>query len=727
MPCSSDFIVVPAITPGDDQGSHPGTLNLAPMERSRAGLEEVPQQNADRLGEAGGGRGAPEVQKQRAEEESCGFQGCSAVLERAMRAGQGGGAAVDATDAADAAHPPASAQDEPRAVYVGRVPGGAGGGEEVALRGSLHAFLDSRMAGVTAVTYVCCVLQDPRIKPNKMHPRRVANDEATCGEAQAPDGAAVAPRPLKRSRSEGLANVGASDSDGAESGGTTNTFADGQWATKRASGPAGSKRARGRMQRATVASRSSVSPEERDAAMAPAGPAGRGLVQHTQRSGGRVSVRGHGGADPLASASVEESDEVEAREAAAEQWLASIGVAVARHNETASDKLPDGFEARGPVRAPGLLAGAALARAKGHVTPDEAAEIARDLLSELGEDAAKQTHEKAEAEVPELGGSTLAAVCGDAVPAAALPQSPDAKARASGERARGCAHPLGHQGYLLIQTNSSRAAAQALRLASEFLDRRDGGQGPGSAVNCSLGFSAAVVLAKAIRACRSRPQLVELLVPFVATSSDLVGDSQAPAAPLPPRSGRTSKAAAAVADTLKGARLDGETCALALRRLCALPVYPRVKPGESWHATLMRARRNGPQMPNIVDPEWRPRDQEHFRQQVVVAALLQRTLDMAKVTRTFALATVMQFLSRLRERYLELPGGFDWRYPRAPDTGRPARGYREYGWPGLTYQVAHHSPLISLLRGESEDVIRYRVLVNPSHNPSNPFPYPTID
>lgn len=128
-------------------------------------------------------------------------------------------------------------------------------------------------------------------------------------------------------------------------------------------------------------------------------------------------------------------------------------------------------------------------------------------------------------------------------------------------------------------------------------------------------------------------------------------------------------------------------------------------------------------MPNIVDPEWRPRDKEHFRQQVVVAALLQRTLDMAKVTRTFALATVLQFLTRLRERYLELPGGFDWRYPRAPDAG-PARGYREYGWPGLTYQVAHHCSLIGLLCGESESGINRIVWWRPPRTIPPPSPLP---
>ena len=136
---------------------------------------------------------------------------------------------------------------------------------------------------------------------------------------------------------------------------------------------------------------------------------------------------------------------------------------------------------------------------------------------------------------------------------------------------------------------------------------------------------------------------------------------------------------------------------MALRRLSELRVHPRVKLGQSWSAKLKKARREGPQMPDIVDPEWRPRDVQLFRQQVVVAALLRRVLDVSKITRTYALANVLRFLTRMRERYLELPGGFDWRYPRARDPNRPhdATGYREYGWPGLTYQVLLNSSFFS--------------------------------
>ena len=61
-----------------------------------------------------------------------------------------------------------------------------------------------------------------------------------------------------------------------------------------------------------------------------------------------------------------------------------------------------------------------------------------------------------------------------------------------------------------------------------------------------------------------------------------------------------SKAAAAVACSRKGIKLDGETCALALRRLSALPPFPQIKTGQSWHAKLRRAIREGPKMPELV-------------------------------------------------------------------------------------------------------------------------------
>jgi hypothetical protein len=84
-----------------------------------------------------------------------------------------------------------------------------------------------------------------------------------------------------------------------------------------------------------------------------------------------------------------------------------------------------------------------------------------------------------------------------------------------------------------------------------------------------------------------------------------------------------------------------------------------------------------------------------MQQQVMVAALLQRTLDVSKMTRTFALASVLHVITRLRERYLELPAGFDPRYPRDPSKASPTggregvedEGFREYGWPGLVFQV----------------------------------------
>ena len=81
--------------------------------------------------------------------------------------------------------------------------------------------------------------------------------------------------------------------------------------------------------------------------------------------------------------------------------------------------------------------------------------------------------------------------------------------------------------------------------------------------------------------------------------------------------------------------------------------------------------------------------------QAVVAALLQRVLDVSKMTRTYALASVLGVLARLRDTYLILPGGFDWRYTREPLPGEATRdldddephAHREYGWPGLTVQV----------------------------------------
>jgi len=199
----------------------------------------------------------------------------------------------------------------------------------------------------------------------------------------------------------------------------------------------------------------------------------------------------------------------------------------------------------------------------------------------------------------------------------------------------------------------------------------------------------------AVRASTSRRQLVELLLPFMATSSSLVSPSMS----TPPANrmykepqALSSKATLATDDALKGMNLDGEICAAALRKFTCLPVFPAIKQGESWFSKLKKAYSEGPQMPDLVDAEWRPRDKPHFQQQVVVAALLKRILDVSKVTRRFALASVLHFITRMRYTYLELPAGFDWRFPRkswerGADEPYEPKEFREYGWPGLVYQV----------------------------------------
>ena len=297
-----------------------------------------------------------------------------------------------------------------------------------------------------------------------------------------------------------------------------------------------------------------------------------------------------------------------------------------------------------------------------------------------------------------------------------------------------CAHSEEHVGYVLIETASADTAVKVLQCMegyeptevpnrTQHLHRyhsrrtRERRHWNGAQLKASLAHDSSFALAAAIRACSSRPQLIELLLPFLPSASPLIRDGATPQTMALDRlegvgkaamgeeggilseydHGQISKSSAAVFDTLKGMQLDGEMCTLALRRLSALPVYPPVKPGESWHAKVRRFWREGPKMPPLVDPDWRPRVKASFQLQAVVAALLQRVLDLSKMTRTFALASVLAVLSRLRDTYLQLPGGFDWRYTREPFPGEPTRirdkdephAHREYGWPGLTAHVWH--------------------------------------
>ena len=121
------------------------------------------------------------------------------------------------------------------------------------------------------------------------------------------------------------------------------------------------------------------------------------------------------------------------------------------------------------------------------------------------------------------------------------------------ESVRACKHAATHLGYVLVQANSSTAAQSLLRCLSERYAQvqvkatdtppdtpgetaagPSNGQpvtaarmrrGPKQAMNCSLGYSGSVVLWKAIRACRSRPQLIELLLPFLSSSSSPLSSS----------------------------------------------------------------------------------------------------------------------------------------------------------------------------------------------------------
>ncbi len=220
-----------------------------------------------------------------------------------------------------------------------------------------------------------------------------------------------------------------------------------------------------------------------------------------------------------------------------------------------------------------------------------------------------------------------------------------------------CVHSEDHVGYVLIETKSANTAVKVLQCMERYnpatrpatapnrtqylssnrsrkTRARSHGKGALQTLQASLAHDSSFALAAAIRACSSRPQLIELLLPFLPSASPLIRDD----VPLRTRerpagggkegdgcgggvliegdSGHMSKASAAVMDTLKGMQLDGETCALALRRLSALPVYPPVKPGESWHAKMRRAWREGPKMPPLVDPDWRPRVKRLFQLQV---------------------------------------------------------------------------------------------------------------
>ena len=224
-----------------------------------------------------------------------------------------------------------------------------------------------------------------------------------------------------------------------------------------------------------------------------------------------------------------------------------------------------------------------------------------------------------------------------------------------------CVHSEDHVGYVLIETKSANTALEVLQCMERYktatkpatkpatapnrtqylpgnrlrtTHARSRGKGALQTLQTSLAHDSSFALAAAIRACSSRPQLIELLLPFLPSASSLIRDDVPPTTRERPAgggkewdgggggvliegdSGQMSKASAVVMDTLKGMQLDGETCALALRRLSALPVYPPVKPGESWHAKMRRAWREGPKMPPLVDPDWRPRVKGHFQLQV---------------------------------------------------------------------------------------------------------------
>ena len=533
-------------------------------------------------------------------------------------------------------------------VFIGGVVGGQDGLEGRREAERIQHFVPSTVAGVEGVTYVCCTIRDPRI------PRPRPNQARACG--------------------------GAGDT------------------------------------------------------VAVAGPQGAEVA---------VSSKTPTSVPRLQDGEDEESDVVEAREDAAQAWLSSLGV-------PAATALIDGRGERADADL--TLGGKGDGQGVAAVQPgSDPAEAIGGLEGGGGLDVSDSSSANPD-EVLALGqrGRGTGAWSGQGSPG-------------NVESVRACKHAATHVGYVLVQANSSAAAQSLLRCLSERYAQvqvkatdtppdtpgetaagPSNGQpvtaarmrrGAKQAMNCSLGYSGSVVLWKAIRACRSRPQLIELLLPFLSSSSSpllrsptvspassaLVAASLSAGAHGDQGDGGSrrletcatdwatgqagSKAAAAAQDALKGMRLDGETCALALRKMLALPPFPKIKRGESWHAKRRKARRDGPQMPDLVDRDWRPRDAVLLRQQVVVAALLQRVLDVSKMTRTFALASVLHVIEHLEERYLALPGGFDWRYPRhrpptadeqacgcGQDSWGEARvpageGFREYGWPGLVYRV----------------------------------------
>ena len=292
----------------------------------------------------------------------------------------------------------------------------------------------------------------------------------------------------------------------------------------------------------------------------------------------------------------EESDVVEEREDAAERWLASVGVPLSTVAgglaQTVGENGSHGQETRS--------------------FPDRESAQALDLLKKMEDSSSAGADDRFTAAMP-LGGSELGRadvafyINGDCT------QDEGEGDRVSASLA--CNHSAAHQGYILVQANTSEAAGAAMRCLGQEWEREAGKETArrrASYSNCSRGYSGSMVLCAAIRACSSRPQLVRLLLPFLASPSALVSDTVSFAGNESRGSGgrmseiqtkgeaEMSKAAAAVACSRKGIKLDGETCALALRRLSALPPFPQIKTGQSWHAKLRRAIREGPKMPELV-------------------------------------------------------------------------------------------------------------------------------
>ena len=650
MPASSDFIV-----------AAPAFIVAAPAFQSQNSPKVGDDGRAEeRLGDTVGSAeavGAPVVdadaKANSARGDVCRMGACSTVMQYALRSGPASTESVQGVSSS---------------VYIGNVYGGNDGAE--ALRHSIDAYLGDRVEGAAAVTYACCVFKDPRLRAGiiRPHPRRApaANGEPTTrsGTEGRLGDEPGRPRSCKRKRPSAREVAAAESGSGSDAGRN-----DGEDSVKLAGSAETGMTADVQQQQHMKRARQSAGLAVADGTDTASPQGGRSaLVKGSQKRVSETAVQPYRVREPQSEQFEEESDDVEAREDEAVRWLSSLGIPLTNHTAQARPS-PVALDAPIHAQSDSVRCGRASTAAS------EAARELQDLKSQLLGDGTEGST-----------GDVLGPKAGWEV------DKPVARPEEAGQgsRAGGCNHSAGHVGYLLVQTSSTRAALQALRAVRSFLASGQAKKEGAGALNCSLGLDPGKVLAMAIRSCTSRPQLVELLLPFLSTTSELVGASSSATSHrsiLIGPSKRGSKAETAVAESLKGARLDGETCAMALRRLSALPVHPRVKPGESWHAKLRRASKKGPQMPNIVDPEWRPRDRQHFRQQVVVAALLQRIFVVSKITRTYALATVMFFLTRVRERYLDLPGGFDWRYPRTRDPRKPHTGYREYGWPGLTYQV----------------------------------------